>query len=263
MKTIVKADSHELSAFIACPKRYMWSYLAQIEPQKKRKAFAKGNFVAKMLQIYYYRKMKGKDNKRLYAWVFTNTEKYCAEDPIEVRDILLSYFSYYKDCKWKILAVEAGFSFKLHEDDKYIFIYEGRPDLVVQDEGKRIFPVDHKTQSRKYDIYPFNNQAIGYCVATEATEFVYNYLKFTEEEKFRRIPYKISDGVKRVWKEEAIAWFYKLAEAREKLQFNRSYNCETKFGLCDFTTLCEQTTEAATLWYLDSKYKKRKRWRAW
>lgn len=267
LQQIVKCDSHQLSAFQKCPQYFAYNYVLNIEPQKKKKYFEKGTFVSRILHIYYHRKRKGKDLKKVALWVFFNTYKYIPggeDEVIMVRQTLMEYFVEYDKCNWKVLATEQGFSFILYEDADVKFIYEGRPDLVVMDTDKRIIAVDHKTQSVASDIYPYNNQAIGYSIATNAKYFVYNYLKFTQNDKFRRTPHVFSNAVKEDWKKNTIKWFWKILEAKQKVEFDRTLNCETKYGKCSMTLLCESPSEALKLYYITTAYKKRPRkWQAW
>lgn len=265
MKQILKLDSHQLSAFIKCKQYFALSYVLNIEPQQKKKYFEKGTFVSRILHIYYHRRKRNKDIKPMILWIFANTFKYVPEEDVDmVKFTLLRYFKHYEDCTWKVVATEKGFSFTLYEDEEVHFIYEGRPDLLVRDEQNRLVAVDHKTQALYYDIYPFNNQAIGYLFATGASHFVYNYLKFTQDDQFRRRPHPFTEAQKEDWRRNTIENFREVLRAKNSVNFPKSYNCESKFGLCAMTTICEQPSESAKLYYIQSKYRKRKRnWAAW
>ena len=251
MKRLVKLSSHGLSDYQKCPKRFEYSILRQLEPRKYNRAFDRGGIIAKMLEDYYMAKLGGILDM---PYALSLIEKYVDNSTLDDVDKMLlgrtfmQYVGHYKNDEWKPIACELPFSILLYEDSKYLFMYEGTMDLVIKnplDENKRIV-VDHKTYSRFDEIYPLNNQALGYCYAMKTDTFIYNYFGLTQEKKiadnFKRTVKKFYKQDLETWKETTISWFKRIAD---DMDYEKSYQCQGKYGICGFAPLCESPFEAA------------------
>jgi hypothetical protein len=175
---------------------------------------------------------------------------------------LVAYNSQYANDGWIPLAVEKGFSKVLYEDDENLFVYEGRPDLIALDgTGKRL-AVDHKTRGTSHNIYEHNNQVFGYLWAGQATTFVYNYLTLTKVPKFDRAPFEFTAAQIESWVANTIGWYRQMKRDIQSQDFLKSFNCQGKYGVCDFALVCEQPKENVKLHILQSNFKKRN-YRSW
>jgi hypothetical protein len=248
----------------------MFSHLLGIESAIEKPAFQKGTIIGRWLNLYYHNKIKPKQSipKVLYnplIWVqlIQDELKWSQDEAFKLYRVLVGYQQTYKNEDWTPIAIEHGFSKLLYEDDENLFVYEGRVDLVARDSKGQLLIIDHKTQSMTYSIYPFNNQIIGYLWATDATEFVYNYLVLTKEPQFRRAPHPFSPAQISAWKESTVKWFLRIKAAIQSAEFVPSLQCETKFGKCQFTTICEQPNEKIKQFIVGSNYKARKKYRSW
>ena len=247
----------------------MYSHLLHLEPTKKKAAFTKGSILGRWLNLYYYNKIKPKHSipKVLYnplIWTeLLSTELNITKvEAFNFYKVLISYSEFYKHESWKPVAIEQGFSKILYEDEDNLFVYEGRIDLVVEtDKGYTI--VDHKTQAMTYSIYEFNNQCLGYLWGTNAIEFLYNYLVLTKTPQFHRAPHLFNQNQIDSWKEETIQWYFRIKQAMQSQTFLKNLTCESKFGKCDFTPLCEQPNEKVKLFLIQSNFQKRKQYRSW
>jgi hypothetical protein len=246
----------------------MYSNLIGLESTNRKSAFSRGTLVARWLALYYYNKMRPRDSRLkllmhpIYWTQKIQTElKWDQNEAFNLYRTLISYDHQFKNDGWKPLAVEKGFSKILHEDDENLFVYEGRPDLIAEANGKRI-AVDHKTRSASHSIYEHNNQVLGYLWAGQATCFVYNYLTLTKTPKFERAPFEFYESQIQAWVENTRETFFRIKADVVNSQFLKTLQCQTKYGVCDFAPVCEQPKDSVKLHILNSNFKKRN-YRSW
>lgn len=266
-RKVLVLDSHALSDYQICPARFDYSCIKFIQPNQKKAAFSKGTVISTLLENYYKAKMAGTLDKHMVVQIVaehlnpTELDK-DTKELIEMR--FYRYWQMYRKESWIPLAVETGFSEVLYEDENYLFIYEGRPDLIAKASfnGPRLV-ADHKSQSREYKIYPHNNQAKGYCTMNKIDFFVYNYFGLQiggdNDKWFHRQTVSFSKEQIEDWKQETIKWYHRILTDHERL---RSWRCESKFGICEFHPLCETTEN----WVREDKIRrefKKKEFRSW
>jgi len=262
-------NSHSLTYFQQCEELYKFKALLSIRPSAEKKALLKGSLISRMLANYYYRKMKGKNilvplNPFMTVNLAQKLLKFSFEEAKEFAVVMMAYHKEYKDKDWKdILAVERGFSKLLYEDENNLFVYEGRPDLICKGRNQKI-GIDHKHQSMKYSIYEHNNQAIGYCWGLELDHFIYNYIKFTKDDWFRRTVHKFTPSQIDQWKNDTIEWFFRIKRSISNRSFIRNRSaCQSKFGICEYHEICEQPSQVAKDWIIKSKFVQLKQYRSW
>lgn len=234
-------NSHSLSDYQMCPQRYEFLAIEQLVPSLTKHYFNTGNAVTLCLEEYYKARMA--KTKFDAMAVITSAIKDLPEAVgLMVMQRILYYTRFYANESWIPVAAELGFSKVLYEDDSVVFIYEGRPDLIafVDKSRTEIIVTDHKHQSRKSELYPFNNQSIGYCWSASTDQFCYNIISFItsgkEKDWFRRPSTKFTKLALDTWREDSIYWYGKIME---DVKFVRSKRCETKYGLCAYHQLCE------------------------
>jgi len=160
---------------------------------------------------------------------------------------------------------EIAFSKILYEDSKYLFVYEGRPDMVVwlNSDQKDKMIVDHKSQARRNDIYPYNNQVLGYCWGLGVDTFCYNYFGLQEtgdpKDWFRRSAHRFSKSDIENWKSATIEWFKKIADDTQHI---KSLQCSGTYGICTFKDLCECREDWARADKIRREYKQ-KEFKVW
>jgi hypothetical protein len=262
-------NSHALTDFQHCEMKHLLRDVVSIIPTERKRAFEKGSLISRLLANYYYRKMKGKNPyakilNPMITWPLA--EKllgFSREDAKQFAYVLVEYHNQYKNCQWIPLAVEKGFSKVLYEDNDNLFIYEGKPDLIAK-VGQDIIGIDHKHQSKMYNIFEHNNQALGYAWALDLKYFVYNYIKFTKEDKFRRPTYQFSSEQLQQWINDTTEWFFRIKRSLTHRNFCRNWSaCQDKYGLCDYTQICTQPNSNVKDWIIKSKFKQVKKYRSW
>jgi len=250
-KRLVKLSSHALSDYQRCPKLFWYSIMRRIEPRTYNRAFDRGTVMTNMLEAYYNdlrdKQFVPTDILR-YIETFVEASELADEDKALIARVFMQYFQHYKNDIIQPVVCELPFSFVLYEDDKFIFIYEGSIDMVFKTPMRRncLDVMDHKTYSVKSEIYAFNNQAQGYCYAMKTDMFVYNYIGLTQTKKpkdnFERKIKQFTKIQLEQWRDETIKWFKRIADDEDYL---KSLRCETKYGLCRMTRLCECTSSGA------------------
>jgi hypothetical protein len=261
MKKVLKLDSHLLSNYQNCPKQFYYNGIRRIELARPVEFFQRGTVMTECLEDMYNQKHGGiwqPANMVDIAEKRVDKSEMSDENKALVTRVFYQYCRYYAKEDWVPLATELPFSVVLYEDDEYIFIYEGRIDLLVFKSryDRQIIVTDNKTYSRESEIYPFNNQAMGYCYVLRTNTFCYNYIGFTQTKKpddnFFRTQVKFSPQQIHDWKEDTIYWFHKIVRDED---YRKSRQCEGKYGVCSFHELCENPFQVSRDQLITIKYK--------
>lgn len=267
-------NSHSLSAFQNCEEQYKLSEITEIELDRPYYPFVKGALISKVMEIWYLAKQRDytvEELEKLEMFLFKKVvrNKGLNEgDGLAIGSRLMQYFEKYRNENYKIITVEKGFSKVLYEDNHVLFVYEGRPDLVV-DFGKKFGhgPIDHKSESRRFDLYTFQNQFMGYCWAMDATLGLINYIGLQTDGKdgdvLRRETFNFTQPQLEQWKEDTIKWYHRIMRSIVSKSFTRSWNCEGKYSICQYHKICEQPKEHMKLYKIRDFYRHRDKHRSW
>lgn len=265
-KRTVAIDSQILDNMESCYYKWYLYNLQNWRPKHKAKAFDKGWLVHEILRKYYQLQIDGADfNERLkgsmeYGYEKSAKVSLALEEITEVFNTTNEYFNFYRGDLWIPKAVEEPFSYKFYEDEDLIILYEGIVDLRVQTDFDENHPVDHKTTSKNDRIHDLKNQFIGYCRAWHSSRMTINRIGFQKtlpaHEKFTRHMKSYDKDLQEEWAEEVIH-VVKLGIMHHDMGFfPRNFtSCDTKYGPCLFTEVC-QTTSDAREWKLKVEYSK-------
>jgi hypothetical protein len=269
-------DSSKISTYLECNRKYQLSYQEHLVTLESQPALDKGTIGHKFLEYYYNCRKDGAsvgDSTQMAIvsttdWLKTQ-EQFNYLPPEEIRFLfnrLTIYTAYYSGDNFKILGTEVGFSKELFKTQDYIYIVEGKIDVVIEDSDGKIAYKDHKFQSRKYDYYQNNVQFMTYALACETNAGVINYIGLQKEAPkdgfFRRVPIHFSRSLLNEWRLELLQIFDSIARDR-KFSKNRS---ACKRGLnrkCQFTHICEQTDKRFEAEVKRTEFKVRDAWTPW
>lgn len=172
-------------------------------------------------------------------------------------------------------SVEVGFSEVIYEDDDYLFILEGKIDVVGTIQRQKVI-LDHKWQDRARRLYKQSIQFKNYCLVTDVDTMVINYIRMAEkvdQDTFVRDISSFSRLDLRSWKTELINIFHRIILfqkmltmncADESMQTHNWASCGGKFGYqCEFTQLCEQQFIPVQELMKQTQYKQKPIWRPW
>ncbi len=258
-KKVVQLDSHKLSSFQACEQRYVYAHRDNLQfLTTKLSGMAKGTLWHQIMEKHYQLIQQS----NLYSTVKNETKDYlCSIVPEDLRaDFLAKYIlyahRYNKYIDREILGCEIGFDKILYEDERYLFIYQGKIDLLLRNKEK-IMWVDFKTRHPMFTKphHHFCNQFLGYSWAVGTDTGIIDYLTWHKQVK--------PDTLKRdyvhhpkskldAWKSDTISWFFKVARMQEPLR-NRS-SCDQKYS-CPFIKLCDENDL--------TKYEQEEPWVPW
>ena len=164
--------------------------------------------------------------------------------------------------------VEKGFSFELLNTLDYLFILEGRVDLIGDLNGTLCF-LDHKFQSRKRNLYQKSIQFRNYSLALNLPLGIINYIRLakevTKEDTFKRELIQFPLWEREWWRGELIKLFHHIASSMKSKEFKKNYSqCTGKFGYhCQFTKICEEHNLVTIDAIKEQHYKKKEEWKPW
>lgn len=183
------------------------------------------------------------------------------------------YCNYYRDDNIIPVAIEQGFSRVIYQDKHHLFIYEGRPDFIGysrKDHLKKLFARDHKTESIRKDLLQFNNQFMGYCWYLKSLIFEVDYIGLQKsrepKDAFKRSILVYSPRQIREWRQNTIAWFFRILECREQYRniLKSLSSCNSKYGRCKFYDVCNASSPTKRERILTEKFTIREEpWSAW
>ena len=277
-------DASQLEVVEACPYKWYLDHIQNLTTKRTNPNLSTGSFYHEVLKFYYSAGSRPLSNGLADTIRFASQHALSCKAP-EVRkdpkfhlDRLRSYFitNLAEDDTSEIIAVEKGFSTLLYEDSNVRYILEGTIDLVSIERSTGLTVTDHKTQSRTYDKYEYNHQAMNYLAFTGAKYFRYNYIGLQDkqnENTFRRPIFIPSPGMLDQWKLDVRNTFDAVAKMMQdtglglpavKAFPRRRAACDTKFGVCQFHKICETPDNHPLLPSVYTAYKqKEERWKAW
>jgi|GEM_PF-7121272 hypothetical protein len=268
-------NSHSLSYFQRCEQYYKYQCIDNLEQKEEYYPFTKGAFVSKILELWYRAKKLKYSLKRMEELEFKlfkalhKFKGFKNGDNLLIASRVQLYFEKYRHEKYKkVIAVEAGFSKVLYEDNYVLYIYEGRPDLVVElPDNMGLAVVDHKTETMRANIYHYNNQAMGYLWAIGCNTGLYNYIGLQKDAKdgdvLRREAFTFTNAQIEQWRQDTIMWYNRIINSTVNNKFLRSWNCSSKYGNCFFTDVCEAPNERVKLIQIEKNFKKGMPYKSW
>ena len=267
-KIVVTLDSTQIGEFLKCPTLWYYRYFKNIRcATEKTTALDKGTLIHALLDVYYnFRALNPNANalqtaKETIEIVRKTGIADSMRFPVEMQEFLftrfLQYNFRYSGGDFKVLmrngrpGVELGFSKIFFEDDNYLFVLEGRLDLLVE-VGGQIRWIDHKTQDRENDLYPLKPQFLTYHNATGLNGGV-NYIglqKDLKDSHLRRYLIDIPPHRAEAWKDTMMHVFSDIASWKEVWMgdpaeieglLNRWENCSGAFdsNWCAYSKLCD------------------------
>lgn len=165
--------------------------------------------------------------------------------------------------------VEQGFSYPLLDTPEYLFVLEGKIDVMAVLNNGSNGVVDHKFQGRERSIYGKTIQFRNYAMVSDFNFVVVNYIRLHQaisEKTFVRDVHYFSALEKHLWKKRLIEKFKRIARERELGIFEKNEAmCSGKFGYpCEFTKICNDNFDLVSIQATkDQFYKKREQWKPW
>jgi hypothetical protein len=165
--------------------------------------------------------------------------------------------------------VEQGFSYPLLDTPEYLFVLEGKIDVMAVLNNGSNGVVDHKFQGRERSLYQKSIQFRNYAMVSDFNYVVVNYIRLHQaisEKTFVRDVIYFSSLEKQMWKRRLIEKFKRIARERELGIFEKNEAmCPGKFGYpCEFTKICNDNFDLVSIQATKYQfYKKREEWKPW
>lgn len=296
MQTII-LDSTQITAFYACPQMWKYQYDDHISlTGELSEAIVAGSMMHKMLEIYYTMRDTDKIQAVRSAIGFNpDLEPDPTQYPRtqELRDRCTKRFTDYiinysqhdfeistipkptiaivdglpVDVVIQEPLIEKGFSYKLYEDSQYLFILEGRIDLIGSTNGTHFWS-DHKTQMTRSELLTSSVQFKNYSLATGLNLGIINYIRMAQkidQNTFQRVAVSFSSLDMRHWRLELIELYKHVALAKQSNHYfmNRD-SCLNKYrSTCQYLQLCEEYNPQTKLALINLDYKVVPAWKPW
>lgn len=304
-------DASQLEAIERCPHLWFLDHHCNLTSVRTNPALSTGTFHHEINRFYYSADVK------LRSDAFVETAKFAHS--LSIATQMNDYFhkagvrsikwpavnaepKFHVDrslaglIKWReeddtseVIAVEKGFSTLLYEDSTRRYILEGMIDLVSIEKRMGLTVTDHKTQSRFYDKYEYNHQALNYLSFTGAEYFRYNYIGLQDNvgaNTFRREIWKPAPGMINQWRKDVFGTFDEVYNILKEVETykniagvnvaglkienmgsafrRRRHGCQGQFGICQFHKLCEVPDGSKWKPVVLTAYKQKEQvWKAW
>jgi len=256
MKNLI-LSTDKLNNFEDCPRLYEYSHIKNLTSKIKPKYFSEGDFIHRILEIYYTDIMKGrKQELNFYIELARNlaitqfSTELSHEEIEEIIKVFSEYYNFYQIEPWKILKVEEPFAKVILEDSKLDLriIVRGKSDLIVETQGINA-GVDHKFIARNMTLSDRDNQKLCYSWAFSLKDFFINSIgkqkSLKLEDKFKRIYFNYSKHQIDEWIENTINSALEMIRYFELDHFPIRYkSCINLFGSkCTFHDLCNTSPD--------------------
>lgn len=292
-------DSSQLATYYECEELWNLQYnksltLAPVsEPKYLKEDMEMGSYGHKLLEIYYNRKAlsgsqsdcveealdtqiseelslspSGKEKVRTaFGWywkIYSNDVEVALGNPI--REIKFDENDTITE-GWKLNPlVEKGFSYCLLDTPDYLFVLEGRIDLIYKAGDQPAF-MDHKFQGREKSLYKKRIQFRNYSLVTGLNLGCYNYIRYhktVEKNTFVREYASFSNFEREWWRKELIKKFIRIAHTVKTGEYEKNWNsCEGKYRQCIFTPICNERNEKVKLNIIEQHFKEKEKWSPW
>lgn len=249
-------DSQILSTLMGCERLTNFTFNLHLRHKNgKPIAMEKGSLIHEILKVYYRAKIKGSnilDARRLAMLAaeqyIINEMKVTPPDQIQqVLETMGQYFTFYQNEHWTPIEVERVRNEIVYEDDEIRVLWKSKLDLFV-DTNNGLYPVDHKSFSRKADTLSLNNQFMGQCFVTKSNGIIIDKIGLYKldakvpkrpEEKFLRPMISYTEDRIKEW-QQLVGYYAKYWVSLTEIGFYppRFSHCD-KFRGCQFKGVCE------------------------
>ena len=162
--------------------------------------------------------------------------------------------------------VEKGFSYPLFDTSEYLFVLEGKIDLIGWMSGVELF-MDHKFQTRSHSLYPKSIQFRNYSLVTGFKTGIINYVRLhknLEKDTLERKIISFAPGELSDWKTELIDTFIAISKKIGKEQYKNRASCVGRYGYtCQYVKICDERELVTINAIKETMYKKKDEWKPW
>ncbi len=170
--------------------------------------------------------------------------------------------------------LEVGFSEVIYEDDKRVYILEGRIDGLPTYFESPCF-VDHKWQEKKRVLFTKSIQFKNYALVAKVNMGYINYVRLaaeTDKDTFQRVPITFTSLDHEFWKQKLIRKFKVVEDFLHETRMNdgippahygNDASCGGVWHPCSYQRLCENWDKKLIQIIADTNYHQRAVWKPW
>lgn len=295
MRQTIIADASQVAEWFQCHEKRHLEYGECLEPasefDKSDKPMDAGSFGHKLLEIYY----RGDCTQDAINNALAVEPPAALNLSTAMRDLVRNRFIHYymtyctRDItpltkkkytikigesglpidKWvDEPLVEQGFSYELLNTREYLFIVEGKVDLIGLIANSTMGFMDHKFQFREKQLYKKRVQFKTYAMATGLSMGIVNYIRLHKEVTSKTLQREIISFTPleiKMWKQELTEVFVKMAlEERTGVREKNRDSCEGKYGYeCPYTKICEEPSLVVVQGIKDTYFRRKEEWKPW
>lgn len=275
MLTTLGIDNTKRSCFTQCPKKYYWQFVRHLKPLKGSTALRFGSTYHAFQEEYRRQKIAGADvqyckaNAAIKALEMWDKETNCGQlYEHDYRTFMLclevfhSYLKFYTNGDFIPKMAEHVFSIPFLEREEFVINFEGKIDLIghLYDDPQLSVIDDKTTGYTVYHVFAEKRaQLMGYCWVAHklhpdfSTLQAYINLAYVKESvtkkkgsvvttEFHRMPYLYSVKDIENWHTMMMGECERIYKAHITSNFYPVFeSCQTKYGACDYITLCGMT----------------------
>lgn len=257
-KQIFIIDSSQLNDWDLCKHKYYLRHILYegqgLAPISRERSLDIGGVIHELLRVYYFlRKRGGIEHERIVRACIKRGRHYLskhsdlsAEDSEFVLFTFKEYTDYYRRETWIPQEVELPFVKKIHEDENFIFLIQGKVDLIISIPGiPGLIIVDHKTRSRFRAESKLDNQKLIYSKFLGIDTFIINQIglfktKPPKEKFLRPDPISYSEDFIGEWYNELIMTLKEIVAYKKLNFFKRNPSSCDKWAGCIFKQWCNE-----------------------
>ena len=275
---ILTINSHQLTDYQDCEEKYRIGTVNSLEAKETKLALTKGTLWHLAMARWYQGRLEGNANQKLKVAISSSI--LASELELEISAMIskrfLEYCSHWEGEQLTPIAVEGldengrdrtGFSKLFDAGPNYRVFFEGKPDLIAACENNKKYWIDHKSQAKAFDQYPYGNQFMAYTWGMRMPGKI-NYTVFVKnanDKTYRRQIVAPDQKQIEQWIERTKVWTQRIIKSLLEDSFvHNPASCETRYGMCFFHDICRQTSERGREWVIKSTFKKREeRYSSW
>ena len=297
-KLIITLDSSQLKSYMTCSQQWCMNYIENYQLHYTKTVYLdRGSFVHKILEVFYILRALNPNEDRfktqrtvIELWkkgklfresgLSKDDEKFICERFVQY---VMTYISndFIPQIRNGIPGVEIGFSKVLYEGHDFIYIVEGKIDLISKTNHPKPFDcfIDNKSQERLKELYPFKPQFLTYAWATGFKWGIINYFRLQQKydaeitfrrkliyfetwqiEKWKEVMLKIFKAIHEVMYINEIDDMNKLRPEMFEQNLNSCSGAHESFP-CQFAMVCENPGQEEGIKKV--YYNKREKWSPW
>lgn len=282
-KTIVIADSTQISSFCECPQMWILRHQELLLPSgvsESSEAAMQGVYGHHLLEHFYKGVAKGLARDKALEAAFVeplparNGESFNL-DPVlmfkvkeRVRMYVMAHMVQNTDFQLtEPKQVEVGFSVEIDSTSDHLYVLEGRLDLVNVSLSGLNCIADHKFQLRRHDLYKKSIQFRNYAMVSDAKMLIINYIRLAksiDQDTFRRDVALFTHEEHKWWRGQLIKIFRNMQTALENGPEKNWGACAGRFNeSCFYTPLCCEQNDDLRENMKSQLYKIVPEWKPW